>query len=183
MNAELTLDFTTIKEQLADYALSEGARTRLLALTPGMKEGLCYSQLEETSRARKALDEYGTPPLTAMPEIGKIIALSEVGSALTPAQLMAIAGFLTACQRMEAYLKRAGGSDEVMASYAAALQGAAELKNDITDAIHGDQVQDKASPWLYDVRREIERLEERVQQKLVNLLRGNKELFTDSYPV
>ena len=73
MNAEITLDFTIIKEQLAGYALSEGARSRLLALTPSMKEGLCYSQLEETTRARRALDEYGTPPLTAMPEIEKII--------------------------------------------------------------------------------------------------------------
>ena len=183
MNAEITLDFTIIKEQLAGYALSEGARGRLLALAPGMKEGLCYSQLEETTRARKALDEYGTPPLTAMPEIEKIIGLSEVGSMLIPSQLLAVAGFLTACQRMEAYLKRAGGSDEVMASYAAALQGAVGLQNDITDAIRGDQVQDKASPWLYDVRREIERLEEKVQQKLVNMLRGHKELYSDSYPV
>ncbi len=183
MNAETTLDFSIIKEQLAGYALSEGARSRLLALTPVMKEGLCYSQLEETTRARRALDEYGTPPLTAMPEIDKIIALSEVGSVLMPGQLLAIAGFLTACQRMDAYLKRAGRSDEVMASYAAALQGAAGLQNDITDAIHGEQVQDKASPWLYDVRREIERLEEKVQQKLVNLLRGNKSLFSDAYPV
>ena len=183
MNAEITLDFTIIKEQLAGYALSEGARSRLVALTPSMKEGLCYSQLEETTRARRALDEYGTPPLTAMPEIEKIIALSEVGSMLIPSQLLAIAGFLTACQRMEAYLKRAGSSDEVMASYAAALQGAAGLQNDITDAIRGDQVQDKASPWLYDVRREIERLEEKVQQKLINMLRGHKELYSDSYPV
>ncbi len=183
MNAETTLDFSIIKDQLAGYALSEGARLRLLALTPAMKEGLCYSQLEETTRARRALDEYGTPPLTAMPEIEKIIALSEVGSVLMPGQLLAIAGFLTACQRMEAYLKRAGSSDEVMISYATALQGATGLQNDITDAIRGDQVQDKASPWLYDVRREIERLEEKVQQKLINLLRNHKELFSDSYPV
>ena len=183
MNAEITLDFSIIKEQLAGYALSEGARAKLNALTPAMKEGLCYSQLEETSRARRALDEYGTPPLTAMPEIDKIIGLAEVGSVLMPVQLLSIAGFLTACQRMTAYLKRAGSSDEVMASYAAALQGAATLQNDITDAIHGEQVQDKASPWLYDVRREIERLEEKVQQKLINLLRGHKDFFSDSYPV
>ena len=43
MNAEITLDFSIIKEQLAGYALSEGARAKLNALTPAMKEGLCYS--------------------------------------------------------------------------------------------------------------------------------------------
>lgn len=62
MNAEITLDFSIIKEQLAGYALSEGARAKLNALTPAMKEGLCYSQLEETSRARRALDEWHTAP-------------------------------------------------------------------------------------------------------------------------
>lgn len=183
MNTEAILEMDLIKEQLAEYALSEGAKSRLRELQPAMKEGLCRSQLEETTRARRALDEYGTPPLTAMPEIDTIVGLSEVGSMLTPGQLLAVAGFLTACQRMEVYLKRAGSADPVMASYAQALQGAETLQNDIQDAIHGDQVQDKASPWLYDIRRSIERLEEKVQQKLTSLLRANQALFSDAYPV
>ena len=155
MNAENILEFNIIKEQLAGYAMSAGAQNRLRSLAPAMKEGKCQSQLEETTRARRALDEYGTPPLTAMPEIDKILSLSEAGSVLTPSQLLAVAGFLTACQRMEAYLKRAGSSDLVMASYAAALQGAGGLQNNIADAIHGEQVQDKASSWLYDIRRSM----------------------------
>lgn len=183
MNIEAILEMDLIKGQLAEYALSEGAKSRLRELQPAMKEGLCRSQLEETTRARRALDEYGTPPLTAMPEINTIVGLSEVGSMLTPGQLQAVAGFLTACQRMEVYLKRAGSADPVMASYAQALQGAETLQNDIQDAIHGDQVQDKASPWLYDIRRSIERLEEKVQQKLTSLLRANQALFSDAYPV
>lgn len=144
MNTEAILEFDKIKAQLEDYALSEGAKARLSALSPSLKEEVCRAQLEETTRARRTLDEYGTPPLTAMPEIDKILTLSVAGGMLTTSQLMAIAGFLTACQRMASYLKRAGSSDAVMASYAAGLQEAGSLQNEITDAIHGDQVQDKA---------------------------------------
>lgn len=183
MNTETILEFDKIKAQLEDYALSEGAKARLSALSPSLKEEVCRAQLEETTRARRTLDEYGTPPLTAMPEIDKILTLSVAGGMLTTSQFMAIAGFLTACQRMASYLKRAGSSDAVMASYAAGLQEAGSLQNEITDAIHGDQVQDKASPWLYDLRRDIERMEEKVQQKLTNLLRANRDICSDAYPV
>ena len=114
MNTEAILEFDKIKAQLEDYALSEGAKARLSALSPSLKEEVCRAQLEETTRARRTLDEYGTPPLTAMPEIDKILTLSVAGGMLTTSQLMAIAGFLTACQRMASYLKRAGSSDAVM---------------------------------------------------------------------
>ena len=103
MNTEIILEFNKIKTQLSEYAMSEGARKHLSDLSPAMGEGLCYSQLEETTRARQTLDACGTPPLTAMPEIDKILALSEAGSVLTPAQLLGISGFITACQRMEGY--------------------------------------------------------------------------------
>ena len=96
MNTEIILEFDKIKNQLSDYAMSEGARARLLSLSPALAEGLCYSQMEETTRARQTLDACGTPPLTAMPEIDKILALSEAGSVLTPAQLLGISGFITA---------------------------------------------------------------------------------------
>ncbi len=181
MNTEIILEFNKIKTQLSEYAMSEGARKHLSDLSPAMGEGLCYSQLEETTRARQTLDACGTPPLTAMPEIDKILALSEAGSVLTPAQLLGISGFITACQRMEGYLKRT--EDPVMHSYGAALQGASQLQNDILEAIQGDRVQDRASTQLFDIRRGIERLEEKVQQKLSSLLRAQKSIFSDAYPV
>lgn len=181
MNPEIILEFNQIKEQLCGYAVSSGARTRLMKLTPALQEGLCYSQLEETTRARQTLDACGTPPLTAMPEIDQILALSEAGSVLMPMQLLGVSGFITACQRMEGYLKRA--ADPVMASYGAALQGAEQLQNDILEAIQGEQVQDRASTQLFNIRRSIERQEEKVQQKLASLLRTQKSVFSDAYPV
>ena len=81
----LSLGFDQIIEQLKDQAVSQAARRLLSDTVPIMNEGLCRARMEETTAARRVMENAGTPPLaeTDGTEIGLTEALQ--GGMLLPA--------------------------------------------------------------------------------------------------
>ena len=89
----ITLGFDQIIGQLQEQAVSRAARERLAETEPILNESLCMARMEETTAARKVIENAGTPPLTETdgPETGLIQAAQ--GGMLLPAQLGSIARF------------------------------------------------------------------------------------------
>ena len=112
-----TLEFDKILNMLAENALSEAVKTRCLALAPSLNQAEARRWIDETTQARRILEQAGTPPLSPMTELQKALGLVQADAMLLPEQLEQVLSFLAACRRMRAYLKRAEATDSAIAWY------------------------------------------------------------------
>lgn len=181
MNANNTLEFNIILETLAQHALSPKARENLLSLKPFLSERECKSKMQETTEARKILEGIGTPPLASMTELDKTLELTVKGSMLTPEQLTSICAFITSCNRMKKYLKKAEAFNAGIAFYGHSFSSLDMLFEEIERCIRNEAIDDGASPALRDIRRKIENTKSAVKLKLDGILRSKKECFTEGY--
>lgn len=175
------VEFDVILTMLCEYAFSENAKQRLLNLRPYLNQREVNAKIKETTEARDMLDHMGQPPLAAMKEIGKLLELTEKGAMLLPEQLTNVAQFISACNRMKSYLRKAESLGVDIAYYGGSINELSSLFEGINLAIRNNSVDDNASKDLKDIRKKIDHAKLEIRLKLDSLLRSRKEWFTDSY--
>lgn len=176
-----TLEYNCILQQLQEIALSTKAKERFMDLRPYLKESECRNRMEETTEAKKILESFGTPPLSSMKDMDKLIEICEMGAMLLPEQFTQIGEFISACKRTKAYLKRAEESGGNIAYYGNSICDLSDLKYQIDQSIRNGRVEDSASKLLRDIRRKMEQINNQVKAKLEGLLKSKKEYFSESY--
>lgn len=176
-----TLEFNKVLNILEEHALSDKVRLRIRKLEPFLSEREVCRHLSETTEAKNIIEHYGNPPLSVMNELEKSMALLGKGTLLMPEQLGSIAQFLTACRRLKAYLKKAESTSASVASYGNSIYSLSEVEDEINRTVRGNQIDDKASPQLADIRRKITNAGEQVRSKLDSLLRNNKIWFSEGF--
>ncbi|WP_101909725.1 endonuclease MutS2 [Marasmitruncus massiliensis] len=181
MNHYTTLEFDKILEKLAENALSETVKTRCLALKPSLNETEVRRWMDETTQAKRMIEQIGTPPLSSMSELQKVIGLIAIEAMLTPDQITHVSSFLVSCRRMKAYLRKAEATDLKIAYYGGSINELAELENEIERCIRNGVVDDKASTQLGDIRRQIMITTDQMKAKLDALLRKNKAWFSEDF--
>ncbi len=177
----ITLEFNKIIEMLMENAVSQKAKDKLSLLKPYMSESECKRRMKETTDSKRLLESLGTPPLSSMNELDKILDLCAKGAMLVPEQFEEISQFLLACRRMKSYLKRAESLDNEIAYYGSSIDALNELCEEIERSIRNGRVDDSASPNLKDIRRRKENAHQQIRSKLESILRGKKEWFSDSF--
>lgn len=176
-----TLEFHIILEQLANLALSEKAKEKLIQLTPSLNERECNRRMRETASAFKVIDSLGTPPLASMPELNLILESAQKGLMLNPDQLLNICAFISACKRMKSYLNRAEFIDDSLYAYRNSFFSLSDLDEEISCAIRNGKVDNDASAELRSIRRKMESQQATIKTKLETILRNNKNWFEDGY--
>ncbi|HOV26685.1 MAG TPA: DNA mismatch repair protein MutS [Pseudobacteroides sp.] len=175
------LEFDKVLDILEECALSDKAKNRIKKLEPYLSESEVSRHLNETTEAKLIMEQFGTPPLSAMDELEKHLTLLGKGTLLMPEQLSSIAQFFTSCRRLKAYLKKAEASYTAVASYGNSIYDLSDVEDEINRSIRGSQVVDNASSLLADIRRKIINAEIQVKSKLDSLLRNNKNWFSESF--
>ncbi|MBE6035434.1 MAG: DNA mismatch repair protein MutS [Clostridiales bacterium] len=181
MNTTNILEFDIILEKLADFALTEKSKTKLLQLEPFLNERECRDKMQETTSAVRILNSMGTPPIASMTELDKILQLAEKGGMLLPDQLTIVCSFLISCKRMKNYLNRSAFLNENISAYGDAFYTLDMVSDEINHAIRNSTVNEEASPELKAIRRKIEHVHSSVKVKLENMLQGHKEWFESGY--
>jgi dsDNA-specific endonuclease/ATPase MutS2 len=176
-----TLEFDKVLDLLQEYAVSENVRARIPALVPSLSEAEVKQKLTETTEGRMIIEHSGTPPLSPMVELNKVLSLVGKGSLLMPDQLEAVAQFLTSCRRLKAYLKKSEVTNTAVALYGHSLVDLSSLEDEIKRVIRGGQVDDRATPTLADIRRKIINGGMQIKAKLDSLLRNNIQWFSESF--
>lgn len=176
-----TLEFDKILEILQQYAVSETVRMKIPTLIPSLSEAEVNQKLAETTEGRIIIEHSGTPPLSPMAELLKILSLVGKGSLLMPDQLEGIAQFLTSCRRLKSYLKKAEVTGANVALYGNSLHNLTTLEDEIKRVIRGGQVDDRATALLADLRRKIMNGGMQIKAKLDSLLRNNSQWFSESF--
>ncbi|MGN1249116.1 MAG: hypothetical protein ACI4XW_03485, partial [Candidatus Spyradocola sp.] len=163
------LEYTTILQKLADYTHTTAARRRALELRPLHdlnRIRLRSGQIADAS----AMLEQSSPPLTSLDGLEEALPRLELGDILSPRELSALASFLTSCRRMQLYLQRMKECAPELAAWQASLESLPELVDEVERCIRGEQVDDRATPTLRAIRRQLEALNERMREKLESLL-------------
>jgi DNA mismatch repair protein MutS2 len=175
------LEFDKIIEALKEYALTENAKKKLNESEPFLSEKELKRSLLDTTEARIILDQLGTPPLVSLNDMEEILITARQGGLLTPRQLEYVAITLTAVMRLKDFLNRCKQFDISLPYYEEQLEANDELRQEISEKIRGERIDDYASKLLRSLRQDIERLDSKMRQKAESILKSNKDCFTDSY--
>ena len=177
----ITLGFDQIIQQLQNQAVSQAARQELAETEPIFHEGLCRSRMEETTAARRVMENAGTPPLTNTEETENGLTQATQGGMLLPVQLTFIARFCSAVQRLRRYLQNAQIYSAGIASWYTELPDLYELQNKIEHSVREDVILDDASPALKNMHRQREHTERSIREKLSQIILRHKNVLADNY--
>ncbi len=177
----ISLGFDQIIEQLKEQAVSAAARRILAETAPLMNEGLCRARMEETTAARRVMENTGTPPLAETEGADTGLIQAAQGGMLLPSQLTSVARFCLTVQRLRRYLQGAQLWSAGIASWHTELPDLTDLAGEIERSVREDAVLDDASPALRNLRRQREHTEQGIREKLSQILFHHKKELADSY--
>lgn len=178
-----TLEFDKMIEELTSRANTAQAREQIRKLTPYLEENELLRNLRETDQAREMLDKIGLPPIPVMEHVEEYLEKAVKGDLVTPQELESIGSFLTAIKRMDDYLERGKVHQLSIAYYNQDLTCMEDLRENIARCIRNGQVDDYATSVLKDIRRDLQLLETKIQDKAENLVRTQKSFMADSFIV
>ena len=177
----LSLGFDHIIRQLQEMAVSLPARQVLGDIGPILNESLCRARMEETTAARRVMENMGMPPLTETENTQAGLTAALQGGMLSPADLCCVARFCAAIRRLRRYLRGAGLYSPAIASWHTELPELDLLEEDISRSVREDAVLDDASPVLRNLRRRREYTEQAIRDKLNQIILHHKKELADSY--
>ena len=168
------LEFTKIREMLAQHAITEEGRQRCLELTPYHDLGDVNHALAETEEAVVLLTYLGQNPLVSYPDVRESIARAQKGACLRPRMLLDVSAFLRAARAARSALVRDRDDTPILTGLASRLTVLERVETDINDAILSEEeIADRASTELYQIRRQIRSANERMRDKLNQMIRSS----------
>ena len=154
-------------QAVSSFAVSSVAKSKVLKLTPAETAEQARTLLDETRQAYD-LFQYETSYDLAVDDVSEICSLARVGSCLSMGQLLQIMRILRTSRSLQSALMIDYGIDtSLLRAKAYALYTDKELENDIDFAILSEEeMNDKASTELYNIRKKIKSINADIKQKL-----------------
>ncbi len=181
MNTEKQIEFDKIKKIWAEQAVTVFAKEKIETAEIILDELTLRKALQDTTNSREMIEKLGNPPVQNVSEIKEILTMAEKGECLAPFQLERVEKVLVAVERLIDYLNRGKQFNNPISYYDENLNPLNDLKAEITEKISGEEVVDRATKELFDIRNRIAILEDEMKQKAEQIIRSNKECMADSY--
>lgn len=170
-----TLEFFKIRELLAARTGSALGKELAEALLPVSDPDLVRKRLDETDEAVRLLSTEPSVPLGGARDIRDVLKRAKIGGILEAFEIQSIGSVLYASRRMRAFFASLQKPYFILNDLASRLTVIRTLESEIENTIaeNGD-IQDDATPELSRLRREIRVGQQRVREKLENLLRSSE---------
>lgn len=177
------LEFNKVKNKLRSYAVTNGGKELIDGLSPYGSIFEVEKKLEETNEALDILIRKGNPPFEGLHETKEELERAGKGGTLNPGQLLKIGGMLRCSRRFKEYVSRK--EEEVayknLEDLAYILVPIKNLENEIeTSIISEEEISDKASGTLYNIRRSLKEKNSSVREKINSIVRANSKYLQDS---
>ncbi len=177
------LEFYKIREQLKNYTSTGAAKDLIDELKPYDNIYEVREHIQETKEAFKLLVTKGAPPFEGVYDVREGISRAGKGSTLMPGQLLKIAAILRAARRFQEYISHKE-EEEGFRVLENISQGIIPLKN-IEDHIFvsiesEEQVSDRASTALYNIRKALKDKNSSVRDKVNSLIRSYSDYLQDN---
>ena len=165
------LEFTRIREDLAEGALTETGREKCRALEPYDDLPSVQAVQAETEEAAVILQYVGGHPMTAFPDVRPALSICEKGGNLSAGMLLNVAELLRSARSARDALVTDRENTPLLRAKAEGLFTARNLEKDITDAILSeDEIADRASSELMNIRRHLRGAQDRIRDKLNQMI-------------
>ena len=166
-----TLEFTKIRELLAEGALTETGAERCRQLEPLDDLTSVQAAQEETEEAAVILRYVGSHPMAPFPDVRQALSTCEKGGTLSAGMLLNVAELLRAARTARDALVTDRENTPVLRGKAEGIFTARNLEKDITDAILSeDEIADRASSELMNIRRHLRGAQDRIKEKLNQMI-------------
>ncbi|MGE5423430.1 MAG: endonuclease MutS2 [Ignavibacteriales bacterium] len=167
-----TLEFYKILERISDYAIMEAARSRIINLVPSADPDQIMAWMNETTEARIMLERNSSVPLPALEGFTDILGRLNKGFVLSPGELDECRRLLESVKRIQKYMDDMQFVAPHVTSYASSMYELSDLRDQIERSIVNSRVDDRASSDLAKIRKRILIAEDRLKQKLNEILRS-----------
>ena len=165
------LEFTRVREMLAEGALTELGAERCRALVPFTDLPDVEEAQAETEEAAVILRYVGGHPMTSFPDARAPLSACEKGASLTAGMLLSVAELLRASRSARDALITDRENTPRLRMKAEGLYTDRSLERDITDAIlTEDEIADRASSELMNIRRHLRGAQERIRERLNQMI-------------
>ena len=129
---------------------------------------------QETEEALSAYAYHGGSPMAYFSDVSEYLQLAKVGSTLSMKALLTIAEGLRAARTVRNALVSDREDTRTLSAIASELATNRPLEEEIFNAILSeDEMADRASPELYDIRRRLRALNDRVRDRLNAIIRSS----------
>ena len=167
------LEFTKIRDLLAEGALTETGAEKCRALTPMDNLAEVQAAQDETEEAAVILRYVGGHPMIAFPDVRQALSTCEKGGTLSAGMLLNVAEMLRASRAARDALVTDRENTPILRAKAEGLFTARNIEKDITDAIISeDEIADRASSELMNIRRHLRGAQDRIKEKLNQMIRS-----------
>ncbi|MBR4295477.1 MAG: endonuclease MutS2 [Clostridia bacterium] len=173
-----TLEFDSIRQMLADCALTEGAKQMAYALAPSDDADNILRGQRHTSDARSLLDIKGMPPFGDVHDMNDICERAEKGAALSARELLSVASLLRSSRMLLDYIRNNKTSETSLDDIFERLIPSRSLEDKISRAIISeDMIADEASSTLADIRRKMRSANNKIKEILQRYVGGSHAKF------
>ena len=168
------LEFDKVLERLAEFTGCEDAKYEALHLKPETDINLANALLASTIDAHTLLARFGGPSFGGLKNVNNALARAAAGSVLNTRELLDIGEVLRVIRSLSQWRASNSGVASSLDTLFNALTPNKFLESAIFTAITAeDEIADKASPLLADIRRKIRIQEAGVREKLDKLTRSS----------
>ncbi|MBP2032447.1 DNA mismatch repair protein MutS2 [Clostridium algifaecis] len=177
------LEFDKIKERLKKYTNTGAAKEITDKLVPYDNIYEVREHLEETREAVRLLITKGTPPFEGIYDVRSGIMQAKKGSVLMPVQILRIAAILRAGRRFQKYVSHREDEESfrIIEDICMGITALKQLEDKIFLSIESEeQISDRASSTLYNVRKNLRDKNASVRDKVNSLMRNYSEYLQDS---
>ncbi|WP_053366740.1 endonuclease MutS2 [Bacillus sp. FJAT-27245] len=168
------LDFCKIKEKLAAYALTGAGKAMIASLVPSTNLKQIRALLDELAEAEQIMVISTSVPVHGLEGIDSLLEALNKGAALRPDQFSRLYDFLDCCGKMKRFMKDKGYVAPRVSSYIYSIDDLPALAEEIIRCIRHGGVDDYASKELLKVRKQIAIQEERLKEKVQQMVRSSK---------
>ncbi|MBQ8428281.1 MAG: endonuclease MutS2, partial [Clostridia bacterium] len=172
-------ELNKILEQVASFAVTDAGKQAVLQKLPSADFAWVKNALQETGEAVKLLFDFGVSKIEYYQPLSDEIIRAKKGASLTLSELLNVEALLRSTRIAFRSLTEIGDEDVVrLPDMAKRLYFDENLENDITQKIVNEaELSDHASEKLYELRREIRNLNERIKTRLGEYLTGKEGKF------
>lgn len=168
------LEFNRIKEIIASFALTVEGKQQVLNLTPSINKKQVQSWQEELTEAVAILKLSSSVPVHGLDGMEQILKGLNKGIALKAEQFTKLLHFLDCCSKMRRFMRDKEFIAPNVSSYIHSISELPNLAMEIQRCIRNGILDDYASKELLKVRKQKAILEDRLKEKVLQILKSAK---------
>ena len=180
----IALEFDKVKTQIRQRAHTTMGKALVDQIEPSNNQLEINRRLDETNHAFTILTAYQEPPFGGIRDLSETLQRAKILSTLRPTDFLDVIGLIEASSnniRFYRQVKEHEIADTALDPYYFDLQAIPRLKEAIQQVITVDgYIHDNASHDLLKIRNQIQRNEQKVNERLTNILHSQKNRLADS---